>query len=281
MYSYFQRLSKYSSEVVYPNLVSGARSPLIWVDQYKKIGRRKIILEENGGFPRLLVKLQDAMDSSSATVATSASIAVSAAPAPVVPVSPGSVRFAPIPTIANVDWWKTSAGEQTVWLNWDSHTYYVWGANRGNMKMRNPADILGGSGMASVSMMARGHGHSHYIGMNTVTAGGEGNEAVYQELKAFLLAGNNIVFPTFKDAFSLGSGSAADNHLKTPKSWYQSQAKILLNIERLFKYAKGVEYPAAGMTWVDKKQMIGNHVIHSNAEFTALQRSVQAEADKP
>ncbi len=270
VYTYFQRLwssSEATSSREYPN------PPVVWLDQYKKIKNREIT-KENGGFKRLFQKLKIATEEAAgAEPATASSATASSA------TTPGRVRFAPIPNIRDINWWQH--GEQAAWTDWDPHTYYVWGANKENMKMRNPADILGGSGMASPKIMARGHGHSHYIGMNTVTAGGEGNEAVYQELKDFLLAGNNIIFPTLNGAFSLGSGSAAKNHLKKPKGWYQSQAKILLNIQRLFRHANGVDYPEKGMNWVDKKGVIGNRIINTNAQFTALQKAVQAEADKP
>ncbi len=203
-------------------------------------------------------------------------------PLPRSPISlvPGKVRFEVIPTISNADWWKTPEGEESVWKEWDRSTYYVWGANPTNMWLNKPSEVLNGSGMASAQIMARGHGHPHYIGMNTVTADGAGNAKVFEKLQGFLQEGNDLVFPTYHDAFSLGSGAAADSWLKNPKDWYQSQAGILGYIDQLAKLARSTVYPAAGMTWVDKKGKMGNQVVHSNVEFTALWKAVQAESER-
>lgn len=202
-------------------------------------------------------------------------------PQPPISIVPGKVRFEVIPTISNADWWKTPEGEESVWKEWDRSTYYVWGANPTNMWLNKPSEILNGSGMASAQIMARGHGHSHYIGMNTVTADGAGNAQVFTKLQGFLQEGSDLVFPTYHDAFSLGSGAAADSWLKKSKDWYQSQAGILGYIDQLIKLAQSTIYPTAGMMWVDKKGKMGNQVVHSNVEFTALWKAVQAEADKP
>ncbi len=204
----------------------------------------------------------------------------STSPDPTYSLLVGRVRFEVIPTIANADWWKTPEGEESVWRNWDRFTYYIWGANPSNMWLNKPSDLLNGSGMASAQIMARGHGHSHYIGMNTVTADGAGNAKVFEKLQRFLQEGNDLVFPTYHDAFSLGSGAAADSWLKKPKDWYQSQAGILGYIDQLAKLARSAVYPAAGMTWVDKKGKMGNQLVRSNAELTALWKAVQAESEK-
>lgn len=203
-----------------------------------------------------------------------------AAPQLSISLVPGKVRFELIPTITNADWWKTPEGEESVWRDWDRSTYYIWGANPTNMWLNKPSEVLNGSGMASAQIMARGHGHSHYIGMNTVTADGAGNAQVFTKLQGFLQKGNDLVFPTYHEGFSLGSGAAADSWLKKPKDWYQSQAGILGYIDQLIKLARSTVYPAVGMTWVDKKGKMGNQVVHSNAEFTALWKAVQAESEK-
>jgi|GEM_PF-1379999 len=152
----------------------------------------------------------------------------------------GRVIFSEIAQLPD-QWWNNP---ETVWTVWNKNTYYLWGANASNYDLKQGTSLSGG-GMAGSNGPTRGYAHDHYIGLDTMQYSDTRNPSVFKKLSALLAAGRDIVVPTYKGCFSLGTGIAHEM-----PGWEQIQKQLFAGIADLAKSASALEVPAATF-WPD------------------------------
>ncbi len=123
----------------------------------------------------------------------------------------------------------------SVWTVWDKNTYYLWGANSMNYDLKQ-GDGLMGAGMAGSNGPTLGYAHDHYVGLDTMDYSTTRNPGVFKKLETLLLAGNDIVVPTFKGCYSLGTGIAHEN-----PGWQKIQLQIMEGLVSLVENASAME----------------------------------------
>lgn len=124
-----------------------------------------------------------------------------------------------------------------VWTVWNKNTYYLWGANSMNYDLKQ-GDSLMGAGMAGSNGPTRGYAHDHYIGLDTMDYSTTRNPGVFKKLHGLLMTGNDIVVPTFKGCYSLGTGIAHQN-----PGWQKIQLQIMEGLLSLVDNASSMEAP--------------------------------------
>jgi hypothetical protein len=162
----------------------------------------------------------------------------------------GTLRFGTIHRLPD-QWWTSPppTDPAAVWKAWDRDTYYVWGANSDNYQGIPMGHSLKGGGMAGVQHgPTEGRAHPHYVGVITMAeADLPLNDAVFDVLKGFLAKGQNVVIPTYRDEFSLGTGIGAS--MPAPE-WTAIQTYLLTKIHELGKTAATTDIPL-GTFWPD------------------------------
>lgn len=137
----------------------------------------------------------------------------------------------------------------SVWNVWDKNTYYLWGANALNYDLKQ-GDNLMGLGMAGANGPTRGYAHDHYIGLDTMDFSTSRNPGVFSKLENLLKSGNDIVVPTFKGCYSLGTGIAHQN-----PGWQKIQKQIMEGLISLVENASSLEVPDDTF-WPDCRTLI-------------------------
>lgn len=158
---------------------------------------------------------------------------------------PGKLMFQEVKQLPD-HWWKDF---EIAWDFWERNSYYLWGANIGNYKKRNPNKKLKGSGLASRKGPTRGRGHPHYIGVITTSLSFKKNDKVFDFLEQKLRDGNNVVIPLLSSRYGLGT-NAAFRRYKKIKDWYRSQKYHFEKIMQLAKLASEVVIPEEAF-WPD------------------------------
>lgn len=154
----------------------------------------------------------------------------------------GTLRFATIDRLP--EGWERDP--DSVWTVWDRNTYYLWGANTGNMNLPEGASLQGG-GMAGVAHgPTRGLAHPHYVGIDTMSDS-TANNAQFTKLRTWLDRGNDVVVPTYHGKYSLGTGIAGGTDHET---WRRIQLSIMQGIVTLADAARHVSIPD-GTFWPD------------------------------
>jgi hypothetical protein len=146
------------------------------------------------------------------------------------------------------NWWNDPppSDPASVWNVWDKNTYYTWGANAGNYQGIAIGKSLGGEGMASDTGPSRGRAHPHYVGVITMDLNDmPKNDAVFLSLEQEIGNGKNVVIPSFKGRFSLGTGWGA--HVP---NWAGIQKYLLEKIYALGQKASASKIPS-GTFWPD------------------------------
>lgn len=145
------------------------------------------------------------------------------------------------------NWWSDQPPNDpsSVWNVWDKNTFYTWGANSGNYQLAI-GQSLHGLGMADVSGPSRGRAHPHYVGIITMNLNDmPKNDPVFLSLENELSNGNNVVIPSFKGRFSLGTGIGA-----SVSNWAEIQKYLLGKIHGLGQKASAATIPP-GTFWPD------------------------------
>lgn len=146
----------------------------------------------------------------------------------------GKISFAKIDQLP-AKWWDTPS---SVWTVWDQNTYYLWGANSSNYDLKQGDNLFGG-GMAGPSGPTRGYAHDHYIGIDTMDYSEVRNAGQFKKLQVLLSSGKNIVIPTYKGGYSLGTGIAHQN-----TEWAKIQLQIWQGLNSLIFSASSLEVPS-------------------------------------
>ena len=139
--------------------------------------------------------------------------------------------------------------QSLVWTVWNKNTYYLWGANSMNYDLKQ-GDSLMGAGMAGSNGPTRGFAHDHYVGLDTMDYSTTRNPGVFKKLETLLLAGNDIVVPTYKGCYSLGTGIAHQN-----PGWQKIQLQIMKGLVNLVSRASTMEAPAETF-WPDCRTQV-------------------------
>lgn len=162
--------------------------------------------------------------------------------------SGGTLSFGEIEQVPR-GWWPDHT--DSVWTIWRRDTYYLWGANSGSIDTAEGASLNGG-GMAGPNGPTFGLGHPNYVGIDTmalasVGAAGTTTASQFAALHAWLAGGNNVVVPTFRGKYSLGTGIASG---MDPDVWRQIQHEVMRGIVDLAAVAGALVIPA-GTFWPD------------------------------
>ncbi len=160
----------------------------------------------------------------------------------------GTLRFGEIEQVPK-GWWPDRA--ESVWTVWSRDTYYLWGANAGNIDTVEGRSLRG-AGMAGPTGPTWGLGHPNYVGIDTMALGSTGASGTtttsqFARLHAWLAGGNNVVVPTFHGKYSLGTGIAGG---MDPDVWRRIQLTVMQGIVGLAAVAGAVVIPA-GTYWPD------------------------------
>jgi len=187
----------------------------------------------------------------------------------------GNLLFEGVPQLPD-DWWTAPppGDPGTVWNAWDRRTYYLWGANSGNFRGVPLGKSLGGDGMAGHDGPSRGRAHPHYMGVITMAKDElQRNDDVFKDLALLIADGANVVVPTHRGRWSLGTGIGANvDH------WDVIQEYLLTQVYRLGQEADAVAIPV-GTYWPDMRPRMNEarHPIAKQDDLLEIAKLLSAQ----